>query len=127
MSSSDRFNTDFDKKVERLYQLTVYGRWLFITFSWLTVGIYGIWSLRSEISLLFDYFTWSAVYYGFHFNLIPTICLAFCVGVTVSVLVWQSRNILWGLPSKDRQKLEQQVRKIVATGTKHPLWKWINS
>lgn len=120
-------NSDLSHKVERLYQLTVYVRWAFIIFSWLTVGAYGIWGLRAEIALWLDYFTWSAVYYGLHFNLVSTICLAYCIGLTVSVLVWQSRNIIWGLPAKERQQLERQVKKILHRGVKHPLWKWINS
>ena len=122
-----KFDSDFEKKVQRLYQLTLYTRWLFVLISWLTVGVYGIWGLRAEIALWFDYFTWSAVYYGFHFNLIPTLCLAFCVGVTVSVLVWQSRNIIWGLPEREKRQLEKQVSNIIASDGKHPLWKWINS
>ena len=87
---------DFTDRVAKLHQLTVYGRWLFVTVSWLTLGVYALWQLKAEIALWFDYFTWAAVYYTFHFNLIPTICLAICVGATVSVLIWQSRNIIWG-------------------------------
>jgi hypothetical protein len=127
MSRVNQPHSQLNRQVERLYELTVYARWLFILVSWLTIGSYAIWSLRAEIALLFDYFTWSAVYYGLHFNFIPTICLAFCIGLTTSVLVWQSRNILWGLPFKERQKLEKQVKKIIASGSNHPLWKWINS
>lgn len=119
-------NSDFQRKVNRLYQLTVYARWLFIATSWLTIGVYGLWGLRDEISLWFDYFTWSAVYYGFHFNLIPTLCLAFCIGITIAVLVWQSRNLIWGLPVQEKRQLEKQVKKILNRGAKHPLWKWIN-
>ena len=121
---SDR--PDFKRKVDRLHRLTVCGRWLFVLVSWLTLGIYALWNLKEEIALWFDYFTWAAVYYGFHFNLIPTLCLAFCVGSTVSVLVWQSRNIIWGLPASERRQLERQVEKIMAKGKKHPLWRWIN-
>lgn len=120
-------NLDFQNKVAKLYKLTVYARWLFILICWLTVGIYGIWGLRAEIALWLDYFTWAAVYYGLHFNFIPTMCLVFCIAVTLSVMVWQSRNMLWGLPLKEKRQLEHQVRRIMATGKKHPLWKWINS
>jgi hypothetical protein len=119
--------SDFQQKVARLHQLTVYFRWLVVLFSWLTLGTYALWNLREEIALVFDYFTWAAVYYGLHFNFVPTMCLIFCVSITISVLVWQSRNIIWGLPQKEKRQLEKQVEKILATGTKHPLWKWINS
>ncbi|GAB4529011.1 MAG: hypothetical protein Tsb0014_10670 [Pleurocapsa sp.] len=127
MSRVNQPNSKLNRQIKRLYQLTVYARWLFILISWLTIGAYAIYSLREEIARLFNYFTWSAVYYSLHFNFVPTICLAFCIGLTTSVLVWQSRNILWGLPTKEKQKLEQQVKKIMASGNKHPLWKWINS
>ena len=123
MNESD-FN--FQKKVEKYYQLTIYLRWVVILFLWLTLGIYGIWGIRHEISLWLDYFTWSAVHYGLAFNLIPTICLAICMGMTVSVLVLQSRHILWGLSDKEKYYLEQKVSKIMAMGSSHPLWKWIN-
>ena len=118
--------SDFERKVVKLHRLTVYARWLCVAVSWLTLGSYALWHLRAEITLWFDYFTWAAVYYGFHFNPIPTICLAFCVGITVSVLIWQSRNIIWGLPAHEQRQLERTVKKIQAKGKKHPLWKWIN-
>ncbi|WP_019508533.1 hypothetical protein [Pleurocapsa sp. PCC 7319] len=120
-----KLKSDFQSKVAKLYRLTVYGRWLFILFNWLTFGVYALWNLREEIALWFDYFTWAAVYYGFHFNFVPTLCLAFCVGTTVSVLVWQSRNLLWGLPAQEQRQLEKQVKKILKQGATHPLWKWI--
>lgn len=122
-----KFQSDFQQKVTRLHQLTVYARWLFVLVSWLTLGVYALWNLREEIALMFDYFTWAAVYYGLHFNFLPTLCLAFCIGITISVLVWQSRNLIWGLPESEKRQLEQQAEKILETGAKHPLWKWINS
>ncbi len=118
--------SDFEKKVAKLHQITVYGRWLFVLVSWLTLGSYALWNLRAEISLWLDYFTWAALYYGFHFNFVPTLCLSFCVGVTISVLIWQSRNIIWGLPEDEQRQLARKVEKIQAQGKKHPLWKWIN-
>ena len=122
-----KLQSDFQHQVARLHQLTVYTRWLFVLFSWLTLGFYALCNLKEEISLWLDYFTWAAVYYGFHFNFLPTLCLAFCVATTMSVLVWQSRNLIWGLPRQEKQQLEQRVEKILARGKKHPLWKWINS
>lgn len=121
-----KFKSDFDLQVARLHQLTVYGRWLFVLVSWLTLGFYALWQLKEEIALWFDYFTWAAVYYGFYFNLVPTLCLAFCVATTISVLVWQSRNIIWGLPASEQRQLARSVQKIQAAGKKHPLWRWVN-
>ena len=119
-------SAEFEQKVAKLHRLTVYGRWLFVLVSWLTLGVYALWNLKEEIALWFDYFTWAAVYYGFHFNFLPTLCLAFCVATTISVLIWQSRNIIYGLPPQEQRQLEKQVRKIQKKGKKHPLWKWIN-
>jgi len=119
--------SDFQHKVGKLYKLSIYSRWLVVVSSWLTFGAYAIWSLRSEIALCLDYFTWASLYYGLHFNFLPTVCLAFCVGITISVLVWQSRNLIWGLPEFEQRKLEKRVKKIMTKGTKHPLWKWINN
>lgn len=117
---------NFERKVRKLYRLTVYLRWIVVFFSWLTFGIYGIWGLRLEIGLWLDYFTWAAVRYGLAFNLVPTICLAFCIGMTISVLVWQSRNIIWGIPPKEKHDLEKQVERILAKGKRHFLYKWLN-
>lgn len=118
--------SDFERKVAKLHRLTVYGRWLFVLVSWFTLGLYALWHLKDEIALWFDYFTWAAVYYTFHFNFVPTLCLAFCVGITISVLIWQSRNIISGLPADEQRGLARRVKKIEAQGQKHPLWRWIN-
>lgn len=122
-----KLQPDFQYKVDKLYRLSVYSRWLLAIFSWFTIGVYGIWNLRAEISLGLDYFTWAAVYYGLHFNFLPTLCLAFCIGVTVSAILWQMRNLIWGLPEIEKRRLEKQVEKIMTKGIKHPLWKWIHS
>lgn len=122
-----KIQSDFQYQVAKLHQLTVYTRWLFVLVSWFTLGFYALWNLKEEISLWLDYFTWAAVYYGFHFNFLPTLCLAFCVAITIHVLVWQGRNLIWGLSRPEKQQLEQRVEKILARGRKHPLWKWINS
>ena len=114
-----------NRQIEKLHQLTVYARWLLVLFCWSTIGVFGLFGLRTEINLWFDYFTWSAVRYGISYNLLPSLCLAFCIGLTLSVLVWQSRNIIWGLPAQERYRLQQQVKRILAAGSSHPLWKFI--
>ena len=115
----------FYQEVQKLHQLTVYGRWLFVCLLWVSIGSLSLWSLRLDIALLWQYFTWATVRYGLYYNPLPTFGLAFCIGMTVSVLVWQSRNILIGLPSPEQRRLEQQVCRIRQQGPSQPLWKWV--
>lgn len=117
---------NFQRAVERLYILSLYGRWLFVILSWLTLGTWGVWGLRHDIPLWRDYFTWTAVRYAFHFNPVSTLCLSFCVAVTGSVLVWQSQNILHGgIAPREKKRLERRVSRIFTSGPKHPLWSWV--
>lgn len=123
--SVDNSDAYFIQQVEKLHQLTVYARWLFAVCLWLLIAPVCLWDLRAEISLWQQYFTWSAVRYGLFFHPFATLGLAFCIGMTVSVLVWQSRNILLGLPQPEKQRLETQVYRIRQQGPSHPLWKWV--
>ncbi len=125
--SNNTENTDpsFAQQVQRLHQLTVYGRWLFVGCLWLTIAPLCLWNLRAEIAVWQQYFTWVAVRYGLFYHPLSTLGLAFCIGMTVAVLVWQSRNILVGLPQPEKERLEKQVCRIRQQGTTHPLWKWI--
>ena len=128
-----RGNSDLDepldpqiiKQMQKLHQLTVYGRWAFVLFLWLSIAPWSLWNLRSEIALGQDYFTWVLVRYAIVYNRLPIFALGFCVGMTTAVLVWQSRNILFGLPKAEKQRLLQQVIKISQQGKSHPLWKCI--
>ena len=115
----------FKAQVQRLHQLTVYGRWLVVVILWITLGSLSLWGWRYELSLLRSHFTWSAVRYGIIFNPWPALGLGLCVSMTTAILVWQSRNILFGLPHEEQQHLEQQVRRIAQQGVSHPLWKWV--
>ncbi|ADI65803.1 hypothetical protein [Trichormus azollae] len=121
------YNSDvsFLEQVQRLHQLTVYGRWLFVCCLWLIISPACLWDLCSEIALWQQYFTWSAVRYGLFFHPLSTLGLAFCIAMTVLVLVWQGRNILVGLPQPEKQRLEKQVCRIRQQGSTHPLWKWV--
>lgn len=118
-------NVAFQQEVERLYHLTMYGRWCVVGFLWLTIGALSLWALRYSISLLMDYFTWAAVRYGLAFNRFPAIGLAVCVGFTVAVLLRQSHDVLFGLSQRDRQRLERQVQRIRQQGSSHPLWRFV--
>lgn len=115
----------FQQQVQKLHQITVYSRWLLVGLLWLTIFPLSLWSLRSEIALLQQYFTWTAVRFGLYYHPLATFGLALCIGMTVSVLVWQSRNILVGLPADEQRRLEVQVSRIRQQGSTHPLWKWV--
>ena len=123
--SSVELDPIFKQQVQKLYNLILYGRWLVVAFLWLSVGSLSLWGLRSEIALWLQYFTWVAVRFALYYNPLPTIGLTVCVVMTISVIVWQSRNILLGLPPQEQRRLEQQVQKIRQQGSTHPLWKWI--
>jgi hypothetical protein len=112
-------------QMQKLHQLTVYGRWFFVLLLWLSIAPWSLWSLRSEIFLGRDYFTWVLVRYAIVYNRLPIFALGFCVAMTTAVLVWQSRNILFGLPKAEKQRLQQQVIRISQQGQSHPLWKFI--
>lgn len=115
----------FKNQMANLYRLNVYSRWLAIGLLWLTVGVYSLWELRYPISLIQEQFTWAAVKYGLMFQPLPAFGLCLCVGVMTGTLVWQSRNILWGMSKKERQQLIKQVSEIRKQGDSHPLWKWV--
>ncbi len=115
----------FAQQVQKLHQLTVYGRWLFVGCLWLTITPLCLWDLHTEVALWQQYFTWVALRYGLFYHPLSTLGLAFCIGITAAVLIWQSRNILLGLPQQEKQNLEKQVCRIRQQGPTHPLWKWI--
>lgn len=116
---------NFQIEVQRLHKITVYGRWLTVIFLWISVGSLSIWGLRDEIALWIENLTWAAVRYGLYFHRWPTLGLGLCLGMTLAVLTWQGRNLLRGLPLREKQRLEEQVRRIRQQGPSHPLWKWV--
>ncbi|NJR38686.1 MAG: hypothetical protein HC781_07380 [Leptolyngbyaceae cyanobacterium CSU_1_4] len=116
---------DFQQQVLRLHQLTVYSRWLLVAFLWLFIAPLCLWHLRSEIELWIEYFTWTAVRYTIIYNRLASFGLALCVAWTMSVLLWQSRNIVRGIPAEERRSLEKQVLRIRQQGKSHPLWNWV--
>lgn len=113
---------EMQQAIERLHQLTVWGRWAVVTGLWLTVGVWSLWQMRKVWEVAWEYFTWSAIRVGMIFNPWATIGLGLCISMTLSVLVWQSRNILWGLPKSEQQWLQQRILKIQQQGPSHPLW-----
>ncbi|WP_225913975.1 hypothetical protein [Leptolyngbya ohadii] len=127
LSEFDLQDPQFERQVQRLHQLTVYGRWLLVGLLWLTIAPLCLWHLRSEFALWHDYFTWTAVRYSLAYNRFATAGLAVCIGMTISTLIWQSRNLLWKLPASERKRLERQVLQIRRKGKRHILWKWVCS
>jgi hypothetical protein len=117
----------FEQEVQRLHEYTVAARWVLVLVLWLTVGSFSLWALRSDIRLLYQHFTWASLRYALsmRYNPIPALGLTFTVSMTLAVLVWQSRNILFGMPDSERSRLEQQLLRIRQQGSSHPLWKWI--
>ncbi|MBV6623131.1 MAG: hypothetical protein KI793_09350 [Rivularia sp. (in: Bacteria)] len=115
----------FSQQVQKLHRLTVYGRWLLVGFLWLTLAPLCLLELSAEIQLLQEYFTWASVRYGLLFHPFAAIGLGLCIGMTLAVLLWQSRNILFGMPTAEKQRLEKQVYRIQRKGSSHPLWKWV--
>lgn len=120
-----RHDPAFRRELERLHRLTVYGRWGTVCLLWLLLAPLSLWSLRSEFALWVDYFTWTAVRYAIAYNPIPAFCLSLCIGMTVAVLLWQSRNILWGISDRQAKRLEKQLLQIRQQGPSHPLWRWV--
>jgi hypothetical protein len=126
MNSHIENNSISDREINRLHQLTVYGRWVLVATSWILILPWALWQLRETISLCQDYFTWSAVRLGLEFNPWATLGLSFCIGFTTSVLVWQSIYILQGgLSEKQKYYLSEKVKKIRHRNKKSWLYRWL--
>ncbi len=85
--------------------------WLFTLGLWLTVAPASLWSLRRTLQQLNDYFTWAAIRYGLAFNRLAAVGLGLCLGLTVALLVKQSRFILFGLTQQERRDLRKAMAK----------------
>ena len=116
---------DFNQDLERLQQLTMLAWWIFCTLLWLTVGLISLWALRDEIAQLREYFTWTQVRYGLVYNRIPGLGLGLCVGLTVGLLISQSRHILFGWSEQENQRLRALLLRIRKQGPSHPLWRFV--
>jgi hypothetical protein len=112
-------------EMQRLYQIMLRGRWFVVATLWLTLGMASLWELRLMLELAVEHFTWASIRYGLRYHPWATLGLALCIAMTLSVLLWQSRNILFGLPKHQQQQLRQQVLRIRAQGASHPFWRWV--
>lgn len=124
-TESRELDSHFQGQVQRLHQLTMYGQWLFAVFLWVSLGAWSLWQLRYPISLMVEYFTWSAVFYTLVFQPLPVLGLSICILRTLTLLTWQIRLRLWGLPKREQYRLEEKVRRIQEQGARHWLWKWV--
>jgi hypothetical protein len=124
MNNDIENNTISDQEIERLHQLTVYGRWLLVTLSWVFILPWALWELRETISLCQEYFTWSAVRAGMEFNPWAALGVTFCIAFAISVLVWQSNYILRGkLSDKEKYYFTEKIKKIRLKGKDYWLYK----
>jgi hypothetical protein len=111
--------------LERL-QAALFRRWWRITaVLWLTVAPLSLWGLRHEYGAIQRYFTWTAVRYALAYNRLAALGLGLCVGLTVALLVGESRHILFGFSKGERQRLEKTLRRIQQQGSSHPLWRQV--
>jgi len=113
------------QEVESLHQLFVILRWSVVGAMWLFTLPISAWVLRRDLQLLRDTFTWTAVRYALAFKPGVAIALSLCIGLTLGVLLWQSRNILFGLPNREVKRLCKQVLHIRRQGHRHPFWRWV--
>jgi hypothetical protein len=122
--------TDLDlylqRRLKRLHALSSYLRWLAVLGAWLLMAPIALWALRDEIGLWRDYFTWAAVRYGLASHRLPALGLFFCLGITVSTLLWQGYHSLRGISPQERTRLENQLRQIEKLKPEHPLRKWLS-
>lgn len=111
--------------MERLRRILLRRWWGITAGLWVTVGMLSLWGLRHEFERLHQYFTWTAVRYGLASHHWAALGLGLCVGLTVALLMAESRHILFGLSRGERQRLEEQLHQIRQQGVSHPLWRQI--
>lgn len=111
-----------DYSLERLRSLVLRRWWRRTALLWITVGSLSLWTLRHELAALNQYFTWTALRYGLAYNRLAAIGLGLCVGLTVALLVGESRHILFGLSEAERNRLQKLQKQIDLKGKNHPLW-----
>lgn len=112
--------------LEKLRVIILRRWWVINGLLWLVVGSLSLWSLRPEIALLRQYFTWAAVRIGLAYNRPAALGLGLCVGLTVALLLAESRYLLFGLTTVEQQRLEKLLHRIEAQGAAHPLWRQLH-
>jgi hypothetical protein len=116
---------DFAADLERLAALTIRLRWAVVVGLWLTIGALSLWGIRENLVLMSQYFTWAALHYTFRFNRLNALGIMICTVMTLSVLLGQSRDILFGRSGSEQERLHQQLLRIKQQGESHPMWRWL--
>ncbi|MEM8614918.1 MAG: hypothetical protein AAGF93_23135 [Cyanobacteria bacterium P01_H01_bin.105] len=119
-------NIATERAIEALRQHTLTAWWRLTVGVWLTIGPLTLWQLRSEISLLLDYFTWTSVYYGLKYNFLGALGFFLCAGLATTLFVREIRHLTLGISPIERKRLENQLAKIRHQGASHPLWSLVN-
>lgn len=114
-----------DWQVQRLLLVQIRMRWALVIFLWLTVGTASFWAIRADIAMWLEYFTWGAVRVAIRNDQIPFMGLGICVAMTLSILMRQSWDILFGINKREYRSLVKQVKTIKEQGRKHFLWRWV--
>ncbi|MBD2393942.1 hypothetical protein VKI22_07400 [Cyanobacterium aponinum UTEX 3221] len=116
-----------EAQIERLYQLKIYLRWILVVCAWILILPWSLWQFRETISLCQERCTWAVIRVGIEFTPLGALGIAFCMGFTTSVLVWQSLHILrGGLSNKEKYYLRQEMVKILQQGEKHWLYRYFH-
>jgi hypothetical protein len=84
--------------------------WLLNLGLWLTVAPLSLWQLRSTWQQVWAYFTWAALRYGLAFNRLAAAGLGLCIGLTVALLISETRQLLWGLSRREQYRLLKALR-----------------
>lgn len=113
------------QEIEALRQAMMRSWWWICAGLWLSVGLLSLWWMRSDLQELYQYFTWAAVRYMLFYNRLAGAGLGLCVGLTLALLVSESRQILWGISEGEYARLLINLEKIHKQGPSHPQWKVI--
>ncbi len=127
MTPKTTYSATEEADIKKLYKTRVYGRWILVLISWLTLMPWGLWQFRETISLCQEHCTWSAIRLGMEFNPLGTLAITFCIGFLASVLVWQSSYILrGGLSEKEKYYFNQEIKKIRAKEKNNFFRRWLD-
>lgn len=112
-----------DYRLERL-RLILNRRWWVVTgLLWLSLGVLSWMGLRREIAQMHQYFTWTALRYALAYNRLAALGLGLCIGLTLALLLAESRHILFGLSRGERRRLGKSLDRVRQSGPSHPLWR----
>ena len=113
------------QEIEALRQAMMRTWWWVCLGLWLTGGLLSLWWVRSDLQELRQYFTWTAVRYMLVYHRPAAMGLGLCFGLTLALLLSESRQILWGISEGEYARLLSSLNKIHEQGPSHPQWKVI--